>query len=58
LAWLVSRGSIREAITKLEDWLQHKAEWLVGVLALVLGAYLLYEGLHGLNVMHGLLPTA
>jgi len=58
LAWLVSRGSIREAITKLEDWLQHKAEWLVGVLALVLGAYLLYEGLYGLNVMHGLLPTA
>lgn len=55
LAWLVSRGSIRESITKLEDWLQHKAEWLVGVLALVLGAYLLYEGLHGLNVMHGLL---
>jgi hypothetical protein len=51
LAWLVSGGGIRESITKLEGWLQHKAEWLVGVLALVLGAYLLYEGLHGLDLM-------
>ena len=51
LAWLVSRGAIREPIARLEDWLQHKAEWLVGVLALVLGAYLLYEGLHGLDLM-------
>ena len=54
LAWLISRGGIRDGITKLEEWLQHKAEWLVGVLALVLGAYLLYEGLHGLNVMHSI----
>jgi hypothetical protein len=51
LAWLVSGGAIREPIVRLEDWLQHKAEWLVGVLALVLGAYLLLEGLHGLNLM-------
>ena len=51
LAWLVSGGGIRESITKLEGWLQHKAEWLVGVLALVLGGYLLYEGLHGLDLM-------
>ncbi|MCX5944898.1 MAG: GAP family protein [Cyanobacteria bacterium] len=51
LAWLVSRGAIREPIARLENWLQHKAEWLVGVLALALGAYLLYEGLHGLDVM-------
>ena len=51
LAWLVSGGAIREPITRLEDWLQHKAEWLVGVLALALGAYLLIEGLHGLNLM-------
>ena len=50
-AWLVSRGAIREPIARLENWLQHKAEWLVGVLALALGAYLLYEGLHGLDVM-------
>ena len=54
LAWLVSGGGIREAITSLEEWLQHKAEWLVGVLALVLGAYLLYEGLEGLNMFGGL----
>lgn len=51
LAWLLSGGAIREPLTRLENWLQHKAEWLVGVLALVLGAYLLYEGLHGLNLM-------
>jgi hypothetical protein len=35
----------------LEEWLQHKAEWLVGVLALVFAAYLFYEGLHGLELM-------
>ena len=50
LAWLLSGGGIRETITRLEDWLQHKAEWLVGVLALLLGAYLLVEGLEGLNL--------
>ena len=54
LAWLLSGGGIREAISGLEDWLQHKAEWLVGVLALVLGAYLLYEGLEGLNLFGAL----
>ena len=51
MGWLVGGGGIRGSITKLEGWLQHKAEWLVGVLALVLGAYLLYEGLHGLDLM-------
>ena len=51
LAWIVSRGSIRESIARLEDWLQHKAEWLVGVLALVFAAYLLYEGIYGLEMM-------
>ncbi len=51
LAWLVSGGAIREPIQRLEDWLQHKAEWLVGILALVLGAYLLVEGLVGMDVM-------
>ncbi len=53
LAWLLSGGGIRESLTRLEDWLQHKAEWLVGVLALVLGAYLLVEGLEGLNLFAG-----
>ena len=51
LAWIVSSGSIREPIARLEEWLQHKAEWLVGVLALVFAAWLLYEGLHGLELM-------
>lgn len=51
MAWIVSRGSIRESIARLEDWLQHKAEWLVGVLALVFAAYLLYEGVRGLELM-------
>ncbi len=50
LAWLLSGGGIRDAITSLEDWLQHRAEWLVGVLALLLGVYLLVEGLEGLNL--------
>lgn len=53
LAWLVSGGGIREAISSLEEWLQHKAEWLVGVLALLLGVYLLIEGLEGLNLFAG-----
>jgi len=53
LAWIVSSGSIRGPIAALEEWLQHKAEWLVGVLALVFAAYLLYEGLHGLGMMAG-----
>jgi hypothetical protein len=53
LAWIASGGSIRESIARLEDWLQHKAEWLVGVLALVFAAYLLYEGLYGLETMVG-----
>ena len=51
LAWITTSGTIREPIARLEDWLQHRAEWLVGVLALVFAAYLLYEGLHGLEVM-------
>ncbi len=51
LAWIGSSGTIREPIARLEDWLQHRAEWLVGVLALVFAAYLLYEGLHGLEMM-------
>jgi putative Mn2+ efflux pump MntP len=53
LAWIASGGSIRDSIAKLEEWLQHKAEWLVGIIALVFGSYLLYEGLHGLELMLG-----
>ena len=51
LAWIGSRGGIRSAIERLEDWLQHRAEPLVGVLALLFSAYLFYEGIHGLEVM-------
>ena len=51
LAWVVSSGAIREPIVRLEEWLQHRAESLVGVLALLIAAYLLYEGLHGLETM-------
>jgi hypothetical protein len=51
LAWIASGGSIREPIQRLEDWLQHRAEVLVGVLALVFAAYLLFEGLHGLELL-------
>jgi hypothetical protein len=51
LAWIGSRGGIRVAIERLEDWLQHRAEPLVGVLALLFAAYLFYEGIHGLEVM-------
>ena len=51
LVWMLSGGRMRESIARLEGWLQHSAEWLVGVVALLLGAYLLYEGLHGLNLM-------
>jgi hypothetical protein len=53
LAWIVSSGSIRGPIATLEEWLQHKAEWLVGVLALIFAAYLFYEGLHGLGMLAG-----
>jgi hypothetical protein len=51
LSWIGSRGGIRAAIERLEDWLQHRAEPLVGVLALLFAAYLFYEGIHGLEVM-------
>lgn len=48
LAWVVTGGGIRDPLRRLEGWLEHRAEWLVGVLALVIGAYLAWEGLHGL----------
>ena len=33
----------------LNDWLVHRAEWLVGVFALMLGVYLGWQGLEGLH---------
>jgi hypothetical protein len=53
LAWIASGGSIRAPIAALEEWLQHRAEWLVGVLALLFALYLFYEGLHGLHTLAG-----
>lgn len=53
LAWIVSGGSIRAPIAALEQWLQHRAEWLVGVLAIVFALYLFSEGLHGLHTLAG-----
>jgi len=51
LAWLLSGGRLRQPLTRLNDWLVHRAEWLVGVFALVLGVYLGWQGLEGLHQM-------
>lgn len=48
LAWLVSGGSLRQPLNHLNDWLVHRAEWLVGVFALILGLYLGWQGIEGL----------
>ncbi|MFM8660507.1 MAG: GAP family protein [Cyanobium sp.] len=53
LAWLVSGGSLRQPLSRLNDWLVHRAEWLVGVFALVLGLYLGWQGIEGLVAMTG-----
>jgi hypothetical protein len=36
-------------LARLNDWLVHRAEWLVGMLALVLGLYLDWQGLSALG---------
>jgi hypothetical protein len=51
LAWLISRGRLREPLTSINDWLVHRAEWLVGVFALLLGLYLGWQGIEGLYQM-------
>lgn len=56
LAWIASGGGIREPLVRLEGWLEHRAEWLVGVLALLISAYLAWEGLHGLWMLRGAAP--
>jgi hypothetical protein len=53
LVWIGTAGSIRGPIETLEQWLQHRAEPLVGILALLFAVYLFYEGLHGLGVLSG-----
>jgi hypothetical protein len=52
LLWLVSGERLRAPLTALNDWLVHRAEWLVGVFALVLGLYLGWQGLEGLHHMN------
>jgi len=51
LAWLLSRGRLRQPLTRINDWLVHRAEWLVGVFALLLGLYLGWQGIEGLHQM-------
>ncbi|CAK6691694.1 GAP family protein [Synechococcus sp. CCY9201] len=51
LAWLVSGNRLREPLSSLNDWLVHRAEWLVGVFALLLGLYLGWQGIEGLHRM-------
>jgi cytochrome c biogenesis protein CcdA len=48
LAWIATGGGIRDPLLRVEGWLVHRAEWVVGVLALLISAYLAWEGLHGL----------
>lgn len=51
LLWLVSGERLRGPLTSLNTWLVHRAEWLVGVFAMLLGAYLGWQGLVGLHQM-------
>ncbi|QPN56448.1 GAP family protein [Synechococcus sp. CBW1107] len=56
LAWIATGGRIRDPLSRLEDWMEHHGEWLVGVLALLISAYLIWEGLHGLWLLQGAAP--
>jgi hypothetical protein len=49
LLWVLSGGRLRAPLTALNDWLVHRAEWLVGIFALILGLYLGWQGLEGLR---------
>ena len=51
LLWLLSGERLRAPLSSLNDWLVHRAEWLVGVFALLLGGYLGWQGLEGLHHM-------
>ena len=56
LAWIATGGGIRDPLLQVEGWLVHRAEWVVGVLALLISAYLAWEGLHGLWLLRGAAP--
>ena len=45
---------LRASLERVNDWLVHRAEWLVGVFALLLGVYLAWQGLEGLHQMAAL----
>jgi hypothetical protein len=50
LLWLFGgEQRLRAPLTTLNGWLVHRAEWLVGVFALMLGVYLGWQGLEGLH---------
>jgi hypothetical protein len=44
LLWTVN-GQGLCPLERVNDWLVHRAEWLVGVFALVLGVYLGWQGM-------------
>ena len=48
LLWIVNGEALRQPLVAINDWLVHRAEWLVGVFALVLGLYLGWQGIEGL----------
>ncbi|MEI6828627.1 MAG: GAP family protein [Synechococcaceae cyanobacterium ELA445] len=51
LLWLLSGGRLEGPLTRAKDWLVHRAEPMVGVLALLLAAYLGWQGIEGLLQM-------
>ena len=51
LLWIVNGDGLRASLERVNAWLVHRAEWLVGVFALVLGLYLGWQGLEGLHQM-------
>jgi hypothetical protein len=53
----VNGEGLRVSLERVTDWLVHRAEWLVGVFALVLGVYLGWQGIEGLHHLT-LLATA
>ena len=54
LLWIVNGEALRQPLVAINDWLVHRAEWLVGVFALLLGVYLAWQGLEGLHHMTAL----
>jgi hypothetical protein len=51
LLWIVNGEALRQPLVAINDWLVHRAEWLVGVFALLLGVYLAWQGVEGLHHM-------